>query len=1010
MQLNVPAELLTPLVNDAAALVRESIVAELTGAFEDTLESLPVAELPLESLFALSPYMATTSQRYPDELARLLREGALEQTTSIEVELSATLVTKLMTELVADMSARTSVLDAEQIEKLQMEILRRFRHRHMLRILWRDLLGIACLDETLTSLTAMADACVCMASQWAHAALLPRYGEPQDKKGHAQKLIVLGMGKLGGCELNVSSDIDLIYCWPAPGQTEGPKRVDNAEFFRRVAQRLTRLIGAVTEDGFVFRVDTRLRPFGESGPLVMNFEGLENYYLTQGRDWERYAMIKARPITGDVAALQELDTLLKPFIYRRYLDYNAIDSLRELKRKIMLSVKQRALIDNIKLGVGGIREVEFIGQAFQLVRGGREPRLQQRPIRKVLNTLIELDLMPAEDVHSLVAAYEYLRRVENAVQMMRDEQVHSLPVDVTDQKRLLCMMGEADWPAFRVVLKKHQNIVAMSFSALFASGEAGKSEDSRGEKENAADGDQAAMAVWAIVSSPETPQESVTDALQTLGIDVDEALLETTINVCRGAFYNRMSAQGQERIDRVLPLIFDAVMREQYDAIVLSRCLALVRAVAGRSGYLQVLGDYPVALKRLIDLFAGSSWLAEFVTRHPIVIDELLDTQTQPLLLNQEAITREAMAQAKRLIERPLDEQMDSLRHFRQTRELRIAAAELEGEMPLTDVSDQLSWLAEAMVSAVFHLVSLALASRFGWPRCQENGQMRQPEVGIIAYGKLGGVELGYGSDLDLVFVHDSAGEAQFTDGDKSIDNSVWYARLAQKFVHFMGTATPAGVLYEIDFRLRPNGQSGVLVTGLDAFARYQADEAWTWEHQALLRTRLILGSSALHKRFDGIRAKVLSERRSAEALRKAVSDMRERMRKALGNHESGRMHLKQDAGGVADIEFVVQYLALAHAADHPDIIIHTDNIRVVEAAAAEGLLEQTEANTLVASYIELRSRLHRQALHQRSAIVDIDPALEVLRQGIIRIREAVLGPVSSEQSTKSTLTDNPNR
>ncbi len=976
----------------ASSLIRKQVVeiraavANQGAVFEDVVAANALLDEWLLPMCSVSAYIARTVMRYPQSLVQLLNSGSL---VSAAKQLSTeqwrhTLRDELESALADGLRSEAGrAQDSKAIEALQQRVLRVFRHRHMLRILWRDLSGVAHLEDTLLELSLLADACVCAADEWTHQSLSLRYGQPLGETGEAQRLIVLGMGKLGGYELNVSSDIDLICLYAQGGQTTGNKsgarQIDNGEFFRRSVQGLTRLLNSVTEDGFAFRVDTRLRPFGESGPLVMNLEGLEQYYLTQARDWERYAMIKARAITGLPAHRELLEKLITPFVYRRYLDYNAFDSLRKLKHKIAVSVASKGMVDNIKLGAGGIREIEFIGQAFQLVRGGRDERLRIRSIIAVLHQLGIDGLMPQDEVNGLLNAYAYLRRVENAVQMMRDEQVHSLPQSATDKQQLLVMMDAPDWPTFRAQLDEHQQVVTRNFTALFA-----------------VEDDDPSVDKWTTLSatlgSTDIDEQTRVSVLHENGFEPNDELLSAIDSLGRGSFYQRLTAEGQDRVERIVPLLLKLASDTAQPSDTLLRCLSLVRAVAGRSGYLQVLSDQPAALSRLVTLFAQSSWLANFVLRQPIVIDELLTGSDSVVHVDATAVRRDAMAQLERLQHEELDVQMDSLRHFRQSREMRIACAQLDGTLTLMQVSDQLTWLAEALIETVLALVQVPLLARYGCPNCVVGGHAHATSVGIVAYGKLGGLELGFGSDLDLVFVHDSTGSQQLTDGDKPIDNSVFYARLAQKFVHFMSTLTPAGVLYEIDLRLRPNGSSGVLVTGMDAFAQYQSGQAWTWEHQALMRARMVFGSERLHERFSQIRTKVLGQSRSADELQQAVASMRERMRSTLGANQHNQLHLKQDAGGVADIEFIVQFLVLAHSAQYPALLTYTDNIRVLDTVEALGLLSSADTTQLRDSYLVLRERLHRQALQEASSVVPLDPTLTALRDAIIEIRTRILG------------------
>lgn len=1000
MHRQCPQGLQTQALSEQVAAIRSACSDADTapnGAAEALLDAwlLPIC--------AVSPYIARTLSQFPDILPRLLQSGGLlgasaanvsdEDAPSSKSDDLTQRCDELRIQLERDYQKAHEVLkatDANAIEALQQQSLRQFRHRHMVRILWRDLTRVSTLEQMLKELSLLAQCCIMAADQWSYDALVARYGIPCDQDGCEQRLIVIGMGKLGGYELNVSSDIDLIYLFGSSGTTvvdgERQKPLDNADFFRRSAQRIGKLLNNVTAEGFVYRVDTRLRPFGESGPLVMNLDGLENYYLTQARDWERYAMIKGRALCGNSHDIKALEELVQPFVYRRYLDYNAFESLRDLKRKIALSLLQKAMVDNIKLGPGGIREIEFIGQAFQLVRGGQESRLRIRPIMQVLRRLVHLQLMSAQEVDGLLDAYHYLRIVENAVQMMRDEQVHCLPEDALDRQRLLCIVDETDWTVFKDELAVHQACVSRCFTALFESSE---NESNSGDIKDTAELD-AARDIWAALCAEAVSDHDKQAMLASLGYESDESLLVIINSLTAGSFYQRLAAESQQRVERVVPLILNLAKDTKAPGATLGRMLALVKAVAGRSGYLQVLCDQPDALKHLVSLFSRSRWLAKFVAGQPMVIDELLTNAA--LHIDAQGVFTETQELVERLRNSELDVQMDSMRHYRQAREMRIACAQLDGSLTLMQVSDQLSWLAEAIIAGVISLVSMPLDERFGRPGYSEDDVRKPSHVGVLAYGKLGGLELGFSSDLDLVFVHDSTGTKQQTDGEKPVDNGLYYAKLAQKFVHFMGTNTPAGMLYEIDLRLRPNGSSGVLVTGIGTFADYQQSNAWTWEHQALMRARLVYGIDSLRVRFDEIRQHVLARQRPVDELRKEVAAMRERMRSALGNTQSGQMHLKQDTGGVADIEFIVQYLVLAYSREHPTLLSFTDNIRVLETVEALHLIPTADASALRTSYLGLRMRLHRRALDEASAIVPLDAELEALRGVVTGIRERILG------------------
>lgn len=990
MQSHCPALLETPALTEQVGRI-EHAVSQLPEASNKVV--IATIKQWLLSVCAASPYIARTLLQFPDVLPALIHSESL--VAGDDGTAASSSLALLTQELDNDYHReRQSVPKAEAaaIEALEQGVLRQFRHRHMVRILWCDLTGLSTLEQTLMELSLLAQSCVVAADQWTYDAMLERYGMPVGDDGREQRLIIIGMGKLGGFELNVSSDIDLICIYPSSGETqataEKQKVMDNGEFFRRSVQRVSKLLNSVTSDGFVYRVDTRLRPFGESGPLVMNFDGLENYYLTQARDWERYAMIKGRALCGNSEDIEELEALVTPFVYRRYLDYNAFESLRDLKRQIALSLLQKRMVDNIKLGSGGIREVEFIGQAFQLVRGGREGRLRIRPIMQVLQQLQELDLLSVKEVQELLSAYCYLRRVENGVQMMRDEQVHALPDNDEDKQRLLHILDEPDWSTFRQVLGEHQRNVSDCFSRLF---EPADEEDEGGDSTRELN---VARDLWAALSTDSVSDEERQALLHSEGFATDEYLLSLIGTLTRGSFYQRLTAESQQRVERLFPLIFTFAKDTDEPGPALGRILSLVKAVAGRSGYLQVLYEKPEALRHLVTLFSQSSWLADFVASQPMVIDEILTNAR--LQSDAESVFAETQELVDRLRGSELDVQMDSMRHYRQGREMRIACAQLDGSLTLMEVSDQLSWLAESIIAGVVALVRAPLIERYGAPGYTQNGERHKCHVAVLAYGKLGGLELGFSSDLDLVFVHDSQGAKQLTDGEKPVENALYYSRLAQKFVHFMGTNTPAGMLYEIDLRLRPNGSSGVLVTGIDTFADYQKSDAWTWEHQALMRARMVYGHDGVRSRFDEIRMSVLTQPRPEEELRLAVANMRQRMRDALGNRVPGQMHLKQDAGGVADIEFIVQFLVLAHASRHSELLHFTDNIRVLNVVEKLALLPEKDCQVLRNSYLDLRERLHRRALDNASVIVPVDAGLGTLCASVTALRKQILGEPSA--------------
>ncbi len=837
--------------------------------------------------------------------------------------------------------------------------LRVFRRRQMVRIVWRDLDGRAPLAETLQDLSALADVCVEAALVRLHRWSAAELGVPRDPAGVEQRLVVVGMGKLGACELNLSSDIDLIFAYPRDGQVDGPRRLTNEQFFIRLAQRLIQALTAQTPDGFVFRVDARLRPFGEAGPLACSFVAMEDYYQSHAREWERYAMIKARVVGGDRVAGARLMEMLGPFVYRRYLDFGAIDALRDMKRLISAELHGRGMDANIKLGPGGIREVEFIGQVFQLIRGGREPDLQVRPILRVLERLAAKGYLPRAAVEELTRAYEFLRLVENRLQAWEDRQTHVLPKEAEARLRLARAMGFAGWSAFAAALEAHRSCVQAHFDSLFAAPRAGQEQ-----------ADSPLADLWNGSLEGDGPAE----LLRSAGFaDPGDALVR--LRSLRGcAAFRALGQRGRERMQQLMPLLLAAVGAAANPGLTLERVLGLLEAIARRTAYIALLVESPVALAQLVELASASSWIARLLTRHPLLLDELLDPRRLYAPLGREALREELDVSLGQTAPDDLEHQMERLRQFAQSSMLRVAAADIGGALPLMVVSDYLTWIAEVVTARVLDQAWRDLLARYGRPRgvpgCDSG-------FAVIAYGKLGGFELGYGSDLDLVFLHGSQDPNAVTEGPRAVPNDVFYARLGQRIIHIFTAHTPAGVLYEVDMRLRPNGNAGLLVSSLDAFADYQAESAWTWEHQALIRARAVAGDPDLGARFEQIRRVTLCRERDPETLRREVREMRDRMRTQLDKTRPGLFDLKQGPGGIADIEFMVQYAVLRWAHRQSELATWTDNVRLLDTLARHRLMERDATRRLSDAYRAFRAEYHRQTLQELSGLVSDQTLVE---------------------------------
>jgi glutamate-ammonia-ligase adenylyltransferase len=925
-----------------------------------------------------SEFVAITAARHPADFAALLASGDL--TRHCEAGMLARRLA----------AALAGVADELALQRA----LRLFRRREMLRIIWRDLAGWAPLPETLEDLSELADVCIQQALERLHDWTCAELGTPRDAAGRPQRLVVLAMGKLGARELNLSSDIDLIFAFPQSGEvTDGPRRLSHEQFFVCLARRLVQSLSTQTADGFVFRVDTRLRPFGEVGPLAMSFDAMEDYYQSQAREWERYAMIKARPVAGDLADMTQLMLMLRPFVYRRYLDFGAFESLRDLKRMIAKELHRRGMDANIKLGPGGIREIEFIGQAFQLVRGGRDPDLQVRPIRQVLACLAEKQLMPADAIAQLDAAYVFLRLVENRLQAYRDQQTHKLPDDAPGRWRLARSMGFADWSALAPVLDAHRQLVQQQFDRVFAAPE------SEGEQ-----GESGFHALWA------GAHESVHDLafLEQSGF-ADPEQARARVEQFRDATARKgLSSRGRERLAQLMPMVLRVIAGCERPDLALERVLRVLESIAQRTAYLAMLIESPDILSQLTRLASMSPWFTNQIGRHPLLLDEMIDPRRLYAPLRREDLESELDALLAHLDADDLEQQMERLHQFAQGNMLRVAAADLTEVIPLMVVSDYLTEIAEVAVARVLRLAFAHLVRQHGRPTAilgEDTGFL------VLGYGKLGGIELGYDSDLDLVFLHGTGAVTAMTDGPKSISNEQFYARLGQRMIHMMTTRTASGALYEIDMRLRPDGSKGMLARSMNSFATYQESDAWTWEHQALVRARPVAGDRLLAQRFGEVRRAILCRARDPGQLRDDVRTMREKMRATLDKTSDNpldpaqdrRFDLKQGPGGIADIEFMVQYTVLRWAADYPALADWTDNIRLLETLARLDLLPGQAAQDLTDAYKALRAVYHRSALAEQPKTIHLDQ-LETERR---RVREWWCVLMDSEERKSSLTTDN---
>ncbi|MBB3062077.1 bifunctional [glutamate--ammonia ligase]-adenylyl-L-tyrosine phosphorylase/[glutamate--ammonia-ligase] adenylyltransferase [Microbulbifer rhizosphaerae] len=913
----------SPQLDDQWHHWRESAGEELTAKAESLLQDKSL-QLDLARSFIGSDFFFQQCCRTPELLPDLLQSE--------------------------DLGLDTSALENIDSEEALDRELRRLRNRAIAEAIWRDFAGQWDIPRVCTRLSDLAETCIQTALDWHHRELAGRYGEPRDDSGNPQSLVVLGMGKLGARELNLSSDIDLILAYHSPGHTDGEQSLENQKFFQRLGQRLIKSLDAITADGFVFRVDMRLRPYGDSGPLVSHFAALEDYYQTQGREWERYAMVKARPVAGSGADAAELMELLRPFTYRRYIDFGAIDALREMKSLIQRQVRARSLGDNIKLGRGGIREVEFIVQSFQLIRGGREPALRERNLLKLLPLLESDGHLEPGAADQLAVAYLLLRRIEHALQAERDRQTQTLPAESERRERLAFALGYDSWEQLLGELADRRGVIEREFDTVIAPPEEIAEPSAAEEWES----------LWAGCGS-ETLEAVNLRTLGEAGFAPAPAALKLLAELRGERIVSALPSTARVRLDRFIPLLLAAAAQEENSLLALERVLPLVRSVLRRSAYLVLINENPPVLNQLLSLCCASPRIAEQLARHPILLDELLDSRRLLAPASREDIADELRREMLRLDPGDLEMQMEALRHFKQSQSLRIAAQEVNGTLPLMKVSDSLTWLAEAILQQSLQMAWRQMLEKYGAPAGSSDGDMR---FAIVAYGKLGGLELGHGSDLDIVFVHD-ADPQESTDGATRIDNLSFYTRLAQRLIHILQTRTLSGPLYEVDTRLRPSGNSGLLVTSLAAFEKYQRESAWTWEHQALVRARPVAGSPRLCAGFEQLRLDLLCQPRDEKKLRGEVVAMRDKMRAHLDKSNGGTFDLKQGPGGIVDIEFMVQYAALAWARKAPSIVRYTDNIRILESLTEAGLMPAHQAAHLIDAYKAYRSEGHRLALQQ---------------------------------------------
>jgi len=838
-------------------------------------------------------------------------------------------------------------------------VIRRWRAAQSTRLVWRDVHGLDTVEATLAGSTRIAEQALQSALAALDGQFSQRHGRVLGESGEPQSLVVFGLGKLGGGELNFSSDIDLVYAFPEHGGSDGARPLDAEAYFTRQGQRLAQLLGEVTADGFSHRVDLRLRPFGASGRLVLSFAAMEQYFQREGRDWERYAWIKARPVAGDIAAGERLLETLRPFVYRRYLDYTALDGLREMKSLIAAEVLKRELADHLKLGPGGIREIEFLVQALQLIRGGREPALRQRALLPALHALADAEHLPMATAERLADAYRFLRRLENRVQMLADAQIHALPDDATSRLRIARALDFDDEAGLRVVLDGHRAVVSEEFARLL---------EARRRRSEAS----AFARYWQAM-----PEAGDVAVLRDAGFN-DAAGHDSALrDLARSPGVRSLPERPRQRLDHVLPSLLEAAAQSAAPDAAISRSISLLHAISRRSSYFALLEEQPAALARLIDVMARSALLAERLVAHPLLLDELLDTRAAgapPDPIELEGDLQRAIAQ---LPSGDTEAALVALNELQESVSFRIALAHLTRRLPAGETARCLAVLAESVLRAALALAQADMVAA--------HGNIHGAGMALIGYGSLGGSELGFGSDLDLVFLHDADASA-VSDGARPLEASRYFARLAQKVIALLGTITQAGSLYEVDMRLRPDGAKGLLVSTLSSFSEYQLDRAWTWEQQALVRARPVAGDAGVGLAFEEIRRRVFCRSRDVVVVAEEVSAMRLRMRAELDRSTELRFDIKQGEGGLVDIEFITQALLLQQASRHPALLAARDTPGLVKALRAAGVLDDGAADRLLGAHSLLLARSLDCTLDRRPRLFAVDVEIETARNDVRQV------------------------
>lgn len=910
-------------------------LSEFSITFDDKFKN------DLIFILSISDFINDQFQRHAIWLKDIYEQNLINKDIKIDLK------NKLKSEI-------DNIHDEEELKR----ILRNFRNRMMVILAWQDLCKIVEISRSVHDLSFLAETLIVETYQWIYEKLVKIYGVPKGEYSQkAQHMLILGMGKLGGFELNFSSDIDLIFCYPERGETDGSRRsIDNQNFFTKIGQQLIAALHQITSEGQVYRVDMRLRPFGEDGSLVVSFNAMEDYYIQHGRSWERYAMVKSR-VLGDYCHeyAEELRGMLRPFVFRRYFDFGAIDSLRKMKAMIEAEVRRRGLKNNIKLGEGGIREVEFVTQVFQLMRGGREPELQKKNLTEALYALSSLGVITQDCCDSLLKGYYFLRKVENTIQEIGDKQTQILPSEDIDQKRLFIALGFDSWEDFMESLQDNMTKIHEEFKEVVRD----KDQDDLGIP-------QIWLDIWRSNLSSEDVSPLLVSFVGSSSSEYAQMLVDFRVEMLRKA----VGPLGRETLNLLMPKVLNLIADYDNPIILFGRVSTIIRSIITRTTYLQLLYENHQVLDQVIKLCNSSEKIADQFRDYPILMDELIyPDNLYEITTDAHKLRSELRQYLLRVDNDDIEQQMEVLRQFKQIQLLKISASDIVGRLTLMRVSDFLTELAEAIIAEVINIAWKELSSKYGEPPCVDI--LHNQGLLVVAFGKLGGIELGYGSDLDLVFLHYPCSDDEMTNGTRSIPVKLFYVRLVQRIIHLFNIRTSSGILYEIDLRLRPDGDSGVLVSSMAAFENYEKQNAWTWEHQALVRSRAIYGSDDLVEEYNRIRKEILSTKRDIKKLHDDVVEMRTKMRNHLIKAKDGQFDLKQSPGGMVDIEFLAQYFVLAHSYEFPNILAKwSDNVRIFDACVECGLLAPEIASNIKQAYLNIRNLSHKCTLRGLHRVV----------------------------------------